>query len=100
MSYGDVFPGGSLHNVSYNDLRAMGSGEHYVAIDPAVPSKDTSSQYIATSDDRLFHKAKFAIFGYDINKEYGAMRFKVFIWFKLSDIWFYRQSFYSLLCVK
>ena len=73
---GAVFPGGTLHGLDYDDLRALGSGTHNIPMNVAAPSESVSDGHLLSRDDELFHGMKFALFGYEV----GSHSFETVHW--------------------
>jgi len=58
-SMGFIYPDGSLHGLTYQDLLFLGTGAHKVSLDLSVPKNVGSEPIIDNEDDKLFDVFRF-----------------------------------------
>ncbi|XXX75541.1 hypothetical protein WMF30_48615 [Sorangium sp. So ce134] len=61
---GRVFPGGTFHGVGFDELRALGTGRHQLALDERARSEPGHEPQYESEWRRLFEGFQFTLFMY------------------------------------
>ena len=63
---GRVYPGGSFHGVGFDELRALGTGRHAVAVDERARSARGREPEYESEWRQLFERFQFSLFMYGV----------------------------------